>query len=212
MSLLIRPAIRPPTPTQPSLSISWYTAAAGIVIVLTMSAAFASADHRGERHRLPISLDAAEARVAERFAQVDTDGDGLVSGAEFDAMEPTAGQRHRFHSRHGENGKRRHHQRAHDAEASEDARAEREAARFGAIDSDGNGQISETEFSNRRASLKATHKALRFARLDTNADGQLAVEEFPSPLKWLKALDTNGDGQVTRDEFRSGAHHRRADS
>lgn len=180
-------------------------------LFITGAAAGAQA-HEGRQHpRLPISLETVEARVAERFAEADIDGDGLVSSAEFNALE-AENPRHRFRGKRGHGPRRWHSDPSDGSEEVAARREEREAIRFDAIDTDDDGQISEAEFAGRRESMKAAHKAQLFARFDANADGQLEIDEFPSRLQRLRELDTDGDGQVTRAEFRARAHHRRADS
>lgn len=86
------------------------------------------------------------------FSDIDTNKDGVISQAEFDAYRPAQAKRppaHAFH-RHGP-----HDHGPHDLKA---------------LDANGDGQVTFEEFS---APLKA-----RFDRLDTNHDGVLSGDEL----------------------------------
>jgi len=62
----------------------------------------------------------------------------------------------------------------------------------GAMDTDGDGNVSATEW-NRNPAV--------FAKYDKNSDGVLTSDEKPSGIPDLELLDINGDGKVTKDEW-----------
>jgi len=155
-----------------------------------------------ETDRFPISVEDLDARRAAVFAATDTNGDGLISAEEFDAHSSKrahgSGPRHRrsgdpgFEHRGQDHGDRGHW-------------SERQAAMdgliFQALDKDGDGVVSEDEFS-RQAMAEARASIMKtrlFDRLDKNEDGYLTPEEFP-PAR-LRSMDANGDGEITRDEL-----------
>jgi Ca2+-binding EF-hand superfamily protein len=76
-------------------------------------------------------------------------------------------------------------------------------ALFAALDIDGDGTLSRTEFSHEALSSarRDQMKARMFERLDENADGYLSPTEFPPGR--LAALDADGNGEISRDELRA---------
>jgi Ca2+-binding EF-hand superfamily protein len=174
---------------------------------------------RGERPRLS-DEERAERReqFADRaFARLDTDEDGAISRAEFDAgMEARADRR----AERGEGRGERHGQRAgrHQgmpremramrgemrdlirAGMSQEAFAGllREGAtkRFGALDADGNGELSATEFT-----AKVAERADRmFARMDRNDDGVVTRDDRPRWGGWRHGGDGKRGQQSDTDE------------
>lgn len=180
----------------------------GWVLSLLAGPAFATSADLGagesddHRTRFPLDLKEMESRAAERFARADTNGDGSVSQAEFEAAAPPG--RHRdavgdegqeFEPGAGRRG----------GQFPAGPIATQEAAVFAALDNNGNGQIERDEFS-----LRKVHEAVRierqkavFTRLDKNGDGMLSQEEMLAPGARLRALDTDQDGTVTRAEARA---------
>lgn len=164
-----------------------------------------------DAERFPIDIAAAEARAGERFAKIDADGDGRLTREELQSAEPMLGNRPWLGHRGGH---------AHGGEGPPDLpgaglRGQRltqmDPAIFKHLDSDGNGAISEHEFS-----MQRVHEAARtevqnalFARLDANADGALTREEMPNPAHRLRRLDKDGDGLVSAEEA-AGWRERRA--
>jgi Ca2+-binding EF-hand superfamily protein len=93
-------------------------------------------------------------------------------------------------------------------------------ARFAAIDTNKDGQLSKAEIA--AAEAKALQRAqaaeqqrleAEFRKLDTNHDNQLSLAEFKaampaprlaeSPDQMLAALDTNKDGKISAAEYRA---------
>ncbi|KAJ55327.1 hypothetical protein ACMU_11570 [Actibacterium mucosum KCTC 23349] len=94
-----------------------------------------------------------EAKAAERFAEVDANGDGLLSPEEMAEASPRKGK-FREGGREG---------------VSDDRRAEFAARMVERKDTNGDGLLSVEEIAAREDV---------FARLDTNGDGALSLEEF----------------------------------
>ena len=88
---------------------------------------------------------------------------------------------------------------------------ETEAELFAALDTDGNGELSASEFSpeNHRAARKTLMRNRMFARMDADGNGVLDPDEFPGRIQRLRSLDSNGDGEVTHDELRDGMRAKR---
>lgn len=163
-------------------------------------AAAAAGGHLHRNAEFPISLAEAQDRADARFREMDSDGNGEISAAEFAAAAPRLHRGHGPHRGHGRPGEERR--------AGEDDRDELDAALFRRLDTDADGQLSEAEFDGRR--MREARSALlrerMFAHLDADGSGALGPEELPDPSRRLQAMDADGDGTVTREEAR--AHHR----
>ena len=158
----------------------------------------------GPRCDGPLSLERVAERVDARFAALDADDNGSVTRAEFDAAaseHPGRGKAwgHRHHQgRHGEHGGRA----GHDAEASAQRRSERLRSLFAALDVDGTGQLSATEFARLHETGRALHQNKVFAWLDTDANNTLSATEFGAKLSRMREGDADGDGQLSCAERR----------
>lgn len=163
--------------------------------LLAGAAANVWANPPGGADRFPISVAEAEAHRAQVFAEVDSNGDGLVSAEEFAAAEGP--RKHRGGKRppgpDGQGGR-------HEMPSAEQLAA-MEATLFEALDTDGDDVLSRSEFSLQALSeaRAETRKTRFFERADANEDGYLSPDEFPP--RRLTELDVNGDGQITRDEM-----------
>lgn len=163
-------------------------------IALTASLAIAAPGH----DRFPIDISEVENKTAERFATMDTDGNGTVELNEFEAAE---------HPRRGHHGKHR----AGNSHPNREAMgAEVEQEMFVILDADSDGNVTKAEYAkaDHRTARKLAHKRAMFKRLDKDASGTLTISELPNPAERIKQADTNGDGQVTRDEMRAARHGR----
>ena len=158
-----------------------------LVPTLAIAAAAANAHDHAERHLFPIEIAAAEARAAERFEAADTNGDSLLSRAEFDAAPP--------HPRHfmpkGRGARDFHHGTLDDAT-------------FAQLDTDGSGELSQAELApeHRAAARRAAMQTYLFSRLDLDGDGSITLAEMSARLETLRAADADADGLVTKEELR----------
>ena len=122
-------------------------------------------------------LDKADrdARMAERFKKLDTDGSGEVSLAEMTAAR----------------------------EAREAKRAERMSMRAEGGQGGQGGKWRGGPGMGKRGGHGGAHGAMRGAlmRMDANKDGAITLAEFEDgALERFKRQDTNNDGQVTKAE------------
>ena len=139
-----------------------------------VNAPAAQAAPYGGSDRFPISVEEMDAKRAEIFANVDTNGDGLISAEEFAAAE--------LPERQGR-GKRGYKGNRGDMSARGDMTDEQMADRiaamednlFHALDADADGVISRDEFS--RAAMKEAMADGRKAKMFERAD-QDGAEEY----------------------------------
>lgn len=155
----------------------------------------------------PISIEAAQERAAARRAEIDSDGDGLISREEFAAAERLGiGFRHGLRQKGpgAADGKR--------MPRSERRSGGGDQALFETLDSDGDGKLSKDEFDVRamRDARRQLHRERMFDRLDRNGDGVLGPDELPDPIARLEAMDADGDGTVTAEEARAFRQSRKS--
>lgn len=127
-------------------------------IVLAAGAATAATTQHGSRLDVNgdgnVSFNEMQQRMAERFRQMDTNGDGQFTRAEYDV----------YRAAHPHRGNRP--QRADGG----DHQPRRGVDFFSRLDADSNGSVTLAEFS-----AKTT---ARMQRMDTNHDGTVSHEEY----------------------------------
>ena len=136
--------------------------------------------------------------------RLDTDKDGRISKAEFDAGQA---QRDAWRAQHADKAQRIDDKRMHDAPT------------FAALDANRDGYIVKGEMEAYHARMKPQREAERRARFDArfkeadlNRDGKLGRVEVQEKLPRLADkfawLDENRDGFLSRAELESGMHRR----
>lgn len=186
-----------------------YLIGASLVALLAAPAlALRHGDMHGPDAKGPVTRTEVMTKVQERFAKVDTNKDGAITRAEFDA-----------------------HRAAMKTEW-EAKRAERRAEHFATLDTDKSGQLSKDEFSARRPDRaeRGHHRGHRgmhhgrmgmgmgkmggdwFDRLDANKDGRVVFAEAQAiPLRMFDKADANKDGTVTPEERKAAWDKARAE-
>lgn len=180
---------------------------AGLAALLAVPVlAHGGGDSHAGMHKMhemgPTTRAELEAKIKERFAEADTNKDGAVTKAEFDAR--MAAKKQEWQAK----------------------RAERRAEMFAKLDTDKNGQLSKDEFNTRperpegeRGGWKGHHGGHHggmmfgmgrgggwFERMDANKDGKVTLAEASAkPLEMFDKADANKDGTLTPEE-RKAAH------
>ena len=159
--------------------------------------------------RFPINIADLEAKAAERFANIDSDQSGNIDMDEFEAAK----MQHPHPGSHASGHGGRKHRRGDSAGATKHAemRAATQAELFSILDADGDGHLSQTEFTavgQRTARVQAQKRAV-FKGLDRDGNSLLTADEFPRSLARLSAADADKDGLVTKAELQAlRAQHR----
>jgi Ca2+-binding EF-hand superfamily protein len=180
-----------------------YLIGASVVALLAVPAlALQAGDHHREMMG-PQTRAQVQAKVQEHFAKLDTNKDGAITQAEFDAHR--AAMKTEWQAK----------------------RAERRAEMFGKLDTDKNGQLSKAEFNaprpdrgegkgdgEHRGHWRGHHGGMgggmmmgggdMFARLDANKDGKVTLAEASAKaLEMFDKADANKDGTVTPEECKA---------
>ena len=169
-----------------------------------------------------------EARGAERFAKIDTNGDGQLSQQE--ARNAKAKRREKFQAKFDTNKdgtvspeeitamfeeRVQKHDRDGDGALSMSeylaAHKGANAARFKRLDGDGDGKIIAREMAKKWTAHKSERKGKggrsdkRFKRMDRNSDGTVSRAEYDQTLRaFFARLDRNKDGVLSGGDRRRG--------
>jgi len=134
---------------------------------------FAAFDTNGDGVITQAEVDAIG---TAKFAETDTNGDGFLDADEMKAQMLERGEGRRGGSRgHGQDGAK------------------------GPKDGQGNPELMQAQQSE-RMDLAIKHK---LQRADADGDGKLSMEETRSPKagQMFERIDTDGNGQVTQEEW-----------
>ena len=155
-----------------------------LVAALAIVGLTAEAQPARDGGRFPIDVEVLRSQAAAAFEKADADQDGLVSAAEFAAVDDGRERR----------GQRRGPGPGHRGKG----------YGFDLGDANGDGQLSREEFEALPAARRAAQAQRKFERLDADGDGGLSPSEFPSLANRLIGFDADGDGILTREEVRRG--------
>ena len=169
--------------------------------LMAMTASAQKPDSRGPE--FPIDLAGLKTTADARLAELDTDANGLVSSAEFEAtdMRPDRGAREGWGRDRGRRDGWRGDRVRRGGWRPDRSPGGNPAEVFSEADADGDEKLSQEEFEAIPDAVRRLAQRRLFNRLDANDDASLSAEEFPSRYSRLVSLDANEDGQVTRDEM-----------
>ena len=150
-----------------------------------------------------VTTEEFKAAAAERFRNMDADGNGAVTQDEFGAYLKEKRQNWstvKFQKMDIDK----------DGNVSQseylDYQQQKAQRRFQHMDKNGDGMISEEEYKNSGRYGKRYGKFGRekiFAKLDKNSNGEITQEEsLTAWTEWFTKIDLNGDKVVTADEVR----------
>ena len=151
---------------------------------------------------MPISIEQEQNRTLAAFADVDSNGDGVLSKDEFQAAK--------LPNRRRRSGAFLHHPERHQ-DPSELGAAEHGDRLFGTLDEDADGYLSREEVNRERLHEARISRIKQrvFARLDRDDSGEISEDEFSARIDYLNRLDKNADGEISRDELRYRIRARR---
>ena len=154
----------------------------------------------GGPHGCPADTDGDGAVTAAEwdahFAELDTDGDGTLTGAELPGMrhrQMPAGAFAGFIAREA------------DADGDGTVTASEYEARIEALDADGDGALSVDELHARRPAHAPAGLPPFLSEHDADGDGKLGVAELQV---LFAAADADGNGSLAGDELAPMFHHR----
>lgn len=157
------------------------------------AAALAAQDHdaHGARAGKVVTLADHEAKVAEHFAKLDANKDGLVTQDEMKAMHEQRMEKRKEHR-----GERMAERRAKMEERMKSATPE-ERAKFEER------RAKRQEMRGERKEMRGERHAEMWAKADTNGDGALSLAEMQAQARErFTRMDKNGNGQIDADEHR----------
>ena len=169
---------------------------AGVALSSISNPAYAlSFGHHGGFKDKSTTADAT-AEAKKRFARMDDNSDGIITADEIG---------------HGKKGKDDRHASKFaimlrlidgngDEAVSEQEFVDYAIARFNAIDTDGNGEISDEEGDNAKDVIRAERQKARFKLLDTDGNGQISEEEYAAGAEYGKRGRKGHRGRYDDDE------------
>jgi len=179
----------------------------GITLLASASVVIADPRHEDGQNRFMNFFDSnGDSKVTydeflgaskDRFSRIDADHNGSISEEEFSTyMQSRREQRQKERAELMDTNK--------DGKISKEEflahsqqRAER---RFGWMDKNNDGQLTDDELAPRKNDKHHFGKKI-FSRIDSNGDGKVTQEESQSAWgKWFERMDSNGDKTVTVDE------------
>lgn len=147
--------------------------------------------------------------AAHDFSEIDADGDGQVTRAEFDAM---AKARFAAADSDGDGFISREEM----AQSAESRRADRVARMLERLDADGDGMLNAEELMAWGGDRGTSRVGRHFNRMDANGDDKIAPSEMAGkrdPAAMFARLDSDGNGTLSEDEISKAGHrgmrHRR---
>ena len=169
--------------------------------LMAMTAVAQNPDSRGPE--FPIDLAGLKTTADARLAELDTDANGLVSSAEFEAsdMRPERGPREGWGRDRGRRDGWRGDRGRRGGWRPDHGPGGNPAQVFSEADADGDEKLSQEEFEAIPDAVRRLAQRRLFNRLDANDDASLSADELPSRYSRLASLDANEDGKVTRDEM-----------
>jgi Ca2+-binding EF-hand superfamily protein len=144
-----------------------------------------------------VSQEQLDQEYLEEFAELDKNGDGVITRDEFLTQLGTAVESH---------------QASMESEPYYRKAFEMLLREFDQLDLDDDGRITKDEFLTvRREAAAVTEDYREFLALDKDATGYLAIDELPHPAQLVK-YDLDGDGRVRLDEFLAARRRARVEA
>jgi Ca2+-binding EF-hand superfamily protein len=132
--------------------------------------------------------------LSQSFAKIDTNGDGQLSASELssslDAQNAASGAQ----NAPSEKAQRAHAHHAHHAETSSTDAA---SQMLGALDTNGDGQLSADEIQTGLGSNSGASLTSALGTLDTNGDGQLSASELSTAIDAFRTANQRDGSQTS---------------
>ncbi len=119
--------------------------------------------------------------LSQAFTKVDTNGDGQLSASELASA---------LDAQKSASGGDAHH--AHHAHQTAPSSTDLASSMLGALDTNGDGQLSATEIQTALGSSSSDSLTSAIGKLDTNGDGQLSASELSAAIDAFRAAHQRG--------------------